>query len=286
MKIYVILVAALFALSACKPRMQTEKERFLTVSIEPLRFFTQAIAGDKFRITTMVPDGSNPETYDPTPQQLVDLGRSKAFLRIGYIGYELVWADKLKQNAPGVEFFDMSQGVDLIAEEGFEHHGHIHSAGVEPHIWASTINAHIIIENICHALERIDPKNASFYKHNADSMTQVVQATDHTIRQYLKNNKPTFLIYHPSLSYFARDYGLTQLSIEEDGKEPLPSRLQSLIRQCREDSVRVIFIQKEFDTKNAEMITKEIGASVITINPLNYHWDKEMIDIAKSLVQK
>ena len=65
----------------------------------------------------MVPKGSSPETYDPTPQQLVDLAQSKAYFRIGYIGFEQTWTEKLTDNAPHLQFFDMSENVELILDD-------------------------------------------------------------------------------------------------------------------------------------------------------------------------
>ena len=124
MKKYIILFLNLLVLMGCSSRQQQTQQATLTVSIEPLRYFTEAIAGDKFQVTSMVPEGSNPETYDPTPQQLVTLSQSVAFLRIGYIGFEQVWAEKLQSNAPNVKFFNLSEGVNLIREDDIHHGNH------------------------------------------------------------------------------------------------------------------------------------------------------------------
>lgn len=286
MKIYVWIIALLLTFSSCGGKKQNEEQRAtLTVSIEPLRFFAEAIAGDKFSVTSLVPEGSSPETYDPTPQQLIALGKSTAFLRIGYIGYEQVWADKLQQNAPNVKFFDMSEGIDLIKEDDTEHHGHVHAGGVEPHIWNSVRNADIIADNVYRALCNVDSEHKAYFAQKLDSLKQVIRSTDEQVKAFLLDSQCAFLIYHPALSYFARDYGLQQVCIEKGGKEPSPAHVQELIKQCRNEKVKVIFIQKEFDVRNAEMIAKELGLKVVSINPLSYHWDKEMINIAKALAR-
>ena len=280
---YIILFLNLLVLVACGNRQQQTQQATLTVSIEPLRYFTEAIAGDKYRVISMVPEGSNPETYDPTPQQLVTLSQSQAFLRIGYIGFEQVWAEKLQSNAPEVKFFNLSDKVSLIRENDIDHGSHSHAGGVEPHIWSSTQNAYIIADNIFDALCTLDAANTAYYKENLTKLKQEIERTDREIRAYLQNKTCTFLIYHPALSYFARDYGLEQISIEEGGKEPSPAHLQSLIRSCKEKHVQVIFIQKEFDTRNAAIIAKETGAKIVSINPLSYKWQAEMTAIAKAL---
>ena len=258
----------------------------LTVTIEPLRFFAEAIAGDKYQIVSMVPKGSSPETYDPTPQQLVALSQSDAYLRIGHIGFEQVWMDKLKANVPRMKVFDTSEGIDFIREESHHHGNHEHEGGVEPHIWNSTTNASIIADNICKALCQLDTVNQSYYQERTDSLKQIIVQTDRNIRSFLQKADSTFLIYHPALSYFARDYGLKQISIEEGGKEPSPSNLKTLIDTCRREGVRVIFVQQEFDQRNAQLIASELGIQVIPINPLSYDWQEEMIRVAESLMNR
>lgn len=284
--IITILLAVLTSCGGKKSSSSGEQRPLLTVSVEPLRFFAEAVGGDKFQVTSLVPEGSSPETYDPTPQQLIALGKSRAFLRVGYIGYELVWADKLRQNAPGVEFFDMSEGIDLIREEEHDdhsHEGHTHAAGVEPHIWASVQNARVIANNVYRSLCAIAPADKEYFRHRLDSLEQEINKVDEAVKAFLANGQSTFLIYHPALSYFARDYRLQQVSIEKGGKEPSPAYLRQLIELCRAKGVKVVFIQKEFDVRNAEVIAKELGVQVVTIHPLSSKWPDEMLRIARAL---
>lgn len=131
--------------------------------------------------------------------------------------------------------------------------------GIEPHIWNSARNASVIARNIYAALSELDSANEPYYKHRLDSLQQIIAQTDTEVRNRLQNADTTFLIYHPALSYFARDYGLKQISIEERGKEPSPAHLKELIETCRRDNARVIFVQQEFDTRNARLIADELG---------------------------
>ena len=281
-----IILIVLLCLTACTPNRQSSGKPALTVTLEPLRYFTEAIAGDKFEVTSIVPKGSSPETYDPTPQQLVNLDKSIAYLRIGYIGFEQTWMDKLTANAPHLKVFDTSKGIDPIYEKGNSHAGHHHAGGIEPHIWNSTHNAAVIAGNIYAALCELDNPNAPYYKERLDSLQQVIAQTNKEIRRLLQHADSTFLIYHPALSYFARDYGLRQISIEEGGKEPSPTHLKELIETCRRDHARVIFVQQEFDTRNARLIADELGVAVVPVNPLSYKWREEMINIAKALAKQ
>lgn len=270
--------------TACGGKVgQNEKVRTISVTLEPLRYFVEALAGDRFRVVCLVPEGTSPETYDPTPRQLVDLGKSEAYFRIGYIGFEQVWMNRLKENAPQMRVFDTSEGIEVIRQHEEEHEGHHHVEGVEPHIWNSTNNARLIAANICRALCELDAGHEEVYKHRLDSLNLVIQKTDSVVRSLLDGGDRMFLIYHPALSYFARDYGLVQIPIEEHGKEPSPAYLKKLIDLCRKEAVNVIFVQPEFDVRHAEVIATQTQTRVYPVNPLSYNWAEEMIAVAHAL---
>ena len=278
-----IYILSLFFCFACSNTSQKSQKPIITVTLEPLRYFTEAIAGENFDVVSMVPKGSSPESYDPTPQQLVNLSQSQAYLRIGYIGFEQAWMKRLEANNPDMKVFDTSKGVNLIRGEGHWHGDHYHEGGIEPHIWNSAHNASVIADNIYAALCELDAAYKADYKHRLDSLKQIFAQTDANIRLLLENADNTFLIYHPALSYFARDYNLKQISIEEGGKEPSPAQLKTLIETCRKENAHTIFVQQEFDQRNAQLIADELGVNIISINPLSYDWEEEMLRVAKAL---
>lgn len=287
---YSLLTTIVVVLTACggtTSNKQTDLKR-ITVTIEPVRYFTEAIAGDKFEVVSMVPKGSSPETYDPTPKQLVELGESFAYFRIGYIGFEQVWMGRLIQNAPHIQVFDLSKGIDLIYAEGHQHGDHYHEGGVEPHIWNSASNAKIMAGHIFQALCELDKQHQEYYLTRYDSLVTAIDQTDAEIRQLLSHEEAdkAFLIYHPALSYFARDYGLTQVSLEEDGKEPSPAHLKELIGLSMEKEINLIFVQPEFDRRNAEMVARETSTAIVPINPLAYEWHEEMLHTARVLAKQ
>ena len=187
--------------------------------------------------------------------------------------------------------FLSSKGIDLILNNNDHGHGNGHSPhdghihAVEPHIWNSTANALIIAGNTYKALSQLDKANDAYYMARYDSLCQRIQHTDSLIRQQLSSPEAAkaFMIYHPALSYFARDYGLHQISIEEGGKEPSPAHLKELIDLCRAENVQVIFVQPEFDKRNAETIAQQTGTKVVPINPLSYDWEEEMLNVAQAL---
>ena len=179
-------------------------------------------------------------------------------------------------------------GIDLLKspeeEEEHDHHHHHHPGGVDPHTWSSISGAKVIAKNTLDAFVSLDPENKEYYQANYEQLTKEIGETEKTVSGLLHSlDNKTFIIYHPALTYLANEYGLTQLCIEMDGKEPSPAQLKELVETAREHNAKVVFIQREFDQKNAELIAKETGCRLIPINPLDYDWSKEMIHIAKSL---
>ncbi|GHV59860.1 zinc ABC transporter substrate-binding protein [Bacteroidia bacterium] len=278
------LILLALGLVACSG--QPIQENRIMVTIEPQRYFAEQLADSLFEIMTMVPVGSSPESYDPTPREMMQLAKSKAYFCIGHIGFENAWLHRLKSNHPQVRFFDNSKGIHWISGDHHHHdaidndsHSHI-----DPHTWPSPVEARMIAQNMFAALSKIDPKHTDTYRENLERLLLEIDETDQIVRSYLSHSsQKSFIIYHPALTYFARDYGLTQYAIETEGKEPSPEQLKQLVDLAKKESIRTVFIQQEFDRKNAEIIARETGCRLEVINPLSYHWREEIIRIAKIL---
>ena len=271
---YIILALSVTSLTACSPSTSNNIGQKITVSIEPLRYFTEQIAGEKFTVMTMVPSGANPETYEPTPKQMVDLNESVLYMKVGAIGFERTWADKLKANAPQTRFVDTSEGIKpTLTANGI----------ADPHTWMSCRNAKTIAINICDALKQSDAKDSTYFKQNLKTLLERIDRTDKAVATRLKQKSKAFLIYHPILTYFARDYHLTQIPIEEEGREPSANQLQNVIQVAKQQKVKTLFVQKEFANRNIDIVSADIGVPKTTINPLDYHWDRQMITIANAL---
>ena len=283
---YVVMLLALMGvLTSCTSKGTFADKPVITVSIEPVRYFTEAVAGDRFQVVSLVPKGASPETYDPTPRQLMDLSGSRAWLRTGHLGFELAWAERMVTNAPNLQVVDLSEGIDLIRDTLTAGHGHHHEGGVEPHIWSSAPNARQMALHIARTLTQLDPAGGAIFRQRCDSLCRVIGRTDSICRALLSHPGAVraFMIYHPALSYFARDYGLRQIPVEAGGKEPSPAWLKELMERCRAEQVRVIFVQPEFDRRHAELIATETGVRVVDINPLAYDWPAEMQKVAEAL---
>ena len=291
MKKEISLIALSVSLFLFSCTRTIDKEFLITVTIEPQRYFAEQLADTFYSIQTLVPPGSSPESYDPTPMQMTQLAQSMAYFQIGYLGFENVWMDKLKKNNPDTHFYNNGEGINYIhSEEDMHDHDHNHThhdcsgIGVDPHTWSSPREALLIIKNMYNAFIDLDPENKRIYYARYIKLQDEINAVDEQVRELLnQSSQKAFIIYHPALTYLARDYGLEQYSIELEGKEPTPEQLKKLIDTAKEKQIKTIFIQEEFDKKNAEIIAKETGCKLIPINPLSYQWKEEVIRIAKAL---
>ena len=267
---YVVLMVTAGTLFSCSSAKNDNANK-ITVSIEPLRYLTEQIVGDRFEVVTMVPKGSSPETYEPTARQMADLSESILYIKVGELGFERTWMPRLTSNAPHITVVNSSEGIT----------SHI---GDDPHSWMSARNAIIMAHNIYEAVKRIDVKDSVFFSQRLDSLCSVIHATDKYIRQTTAQaHCKSFIIYHPALTYFASDYGLEQLALEEHGREPSAAELEQIISTARAKGVKTMFVQREFANRNVDIITNTIGARKVEINPLGYDWNKEMRRIAAEM---
>lgn len=287
MKLRLLLPLFLLVLLAGCQRRPSGDTHTLTVSIEPLRFVVQAIAGDRYHVVTIMPQGASPETYEPTPRQMVDLSSSRLVFRAGALGFEGTKLPALAESA-GCELVDLGTGITPIrgghSHEGHDSHADGHEDSADPHTWMSPANLRIMAANACRALCRIDTAGATYYRQRLAAFDARIDSLDRQLTQLLQPARQrTFLIYHPALGYFARAYGLQQLAVEHDGKEPSAAYVRALADTCRTKGVRTVFISEEHSGQGARRLAEALSARVVTINPLAYDVPAQMLYIARTL---
>ncbi len=285
-----IICLALIALNACQTKSTGDEKSTLTVSILPQKFFVETLADSLFDVNVMIPRGASPASYEMTPKQMTQLAKSSLYLRIGHIGFEEAWMDRIANNHKNLTIVDLSAGIDLIegTEEEEEDHsnaGHEeHHHGVDPHIWFSPKTVRKVVENTAAALIRYDQACEQLILKNKEQLLaridHIDQAMMETVAQ-LKNRK--FVIFHPAMSYLAQDYGLEQISLELEGKEPSVAHFKSVIDQVVAEKIPIIFIQKEFDIAKAQELASETGIKIVQIDPLAEDWFEQMNFVLLSL---
>jgi len=254
----------------------------LVVSIEPQRKILETIAGSGFDIVTLLPPGSDPESYEPTISQRRALGDAEAYFPVGYMPFE----QRLASDIEGYDIKRMiysSEGIEPVTGTHSHGDGHGHN-DIDPHVWTSLRNGKIIAANIAAALSELRPDSAEAYASRLERFVAHIDSLDAVAARRLESSGArSFAIWHPSLSYFARDYGLHQIAVGSESKEISVGRLRDIIDEAREDSVAVFFFQKEYDSRQAATVNEAMGTRLVTINPLDYDWDGQIMKIVDEL---
>jgi len=242
----------------------------VVTTILPYKEFIEAVGGELVDVSVLIPPGANPHAFELTPEGLKKAAAAKLYVKAGSgIEFELVWADKIISQRPKIAVCDSSRGIDMIGEEEAEgEHGH-HPGGTDPHVWLSPRDARRIVENIRDCLIALAPEHAEKFHANAERYQERLTALDREIAAlFPPGGKRAFLVFHPSWGYFARDYGLEQIAIEAEGKEPSPRSLARLIETARRKGIRTVFISPQTSDKTARAVAEALGARVAIANPL------------------
>lgn len=244
------------------------------VSILPQKQIVERVGGDAVRVEVLVRPGQSPHTYEPTPQQMAALGRAAVFFSIG-ADFEPALVPKLRRAHPKLRIVDTRQGIALqpMAAHDHHHHGHgqhKHAKGApDPHIWTSPPLVKQQAATIRDALAELRPEARAQFEASYARYAEELDALDAEVRQMLSGKKERrFMVYHPAWGYFASTYGLEQVPIEIEGKEPGPKTLARIVARARAEGVRVIFVQKQFSRTAAEALARDIGGEVVELDPL------------------
>lgn len=281
------LLFVLLCIVSCTSKKKNE--RIVSVSILPQQYFVEQIAGDYVRINVMIPPGMNPATSDLNTEQLKKLLDSDICFAIGYLPFETTHLYPVLEGKEKPLLIKHSDQLELMEGDCHPHSAQAHSShtGVDPHIWMSPAYAVLMCREIYEVLAETYPEKQTEFLANYERLKQRIEQLARQAEYELANkSQRTFLIYHPALTYFARDYGLEQISIEDEGKEPDPVHLKKIVDTVREKKIPVIFIQNQFDVNNANSVAAETGAQVIPIDPLNREWMKEMENLIRILKEK
>ncbi len=274
------LITALIALVAASCSRGSSSENTLVVSIEPQRAILEALCDSGVSVVTLMDRGANPETFEPTLESRAALDRADMFFATGALPFE----GQLRE-AAGKRFVDTSLGVTPVyGTHDHPGHNHGHEGAPDPHFWTSPSGLRIMAANMADALAAANPAKAEVYKARLGSLNNKLDSLQAALADRLATAPHhTFAVWHPSLSYFARDFGLRQIVVGQEGKELSARRLRDIIDGARADSVAVFFFQREYDSRQAESLNEAIGSRLVTIDPLAYDWEAQFNLIADEL---
>ena len=270
MRRVLFLLLPLVFLFSCGQRNESGK-RTVSVSIAPFKYFVDEISGGSFDVNVMVPAGANPHIYEPYPGQIAGLRKSEAYISNGFLGFEMSWLERFYEINRNMKRLSLGESIDPL-EADHDHSGE-HTEKADPHYWMSPKCAMKMAEAVKDLLVSLDEEGRTEYIANYGRLMEKIVAADSMARELsLMPGARTFMIYHPNLAYLARDYGLKEIAVEHDGKEPSPSRLGDLIDIAEKENIKTILLQREYDLRNAETVAAETGAKVVVIDPLSADW--------------
>ena len=296
-KLLALMAGIVFAWSA-----PAAAKMLVAVSIAPQAYFLKQIAGDRVDALVMVPPGADAHTYEPKPRQLAELGKAAVYCGIG-MDFENAWLPRFQAANPRMAVVRTDAGIEKIPmvahEDDDDDHGqakgkgkgkeegHHHEAGEpDPHVWLSPRLAKVLAASMRDALAKADPEGAADYAAGYDKFAASCDALAADIQQRFADLPPgehKFMVFHPSWGYFARDFGLIQEPIEALGREPGPKALAALVREAKKDGVKVVFVQPQMSTRQAQAIAQAIGGEVAALDPLAEDWAANLENAAKAL---
>lgn len=266
----------------------------VATSIAPQKALVDAIGGDNVNVIAMIPAGASPHSYEPKPSQMLAISKAKIYFTVG-VEFEEAWIGRFKSQNKKMIVINSVSGIKKIKmlahhhDDEHEHEGHDHEDheenGLDPHVWTSPKNLIIMATNIKNNLVKIDTKNKLYYNTNYIKLVNSIKSTDLQIKNILKNTPKgsKFMVFHPSWGYFANDYGLVQMPIEIEGKEPKPKDLIMLISKAKKEHIKAIFVSPEFSAKSASQISNTLNVPVVKISNLGYNWREYTTSFAKAI---
>jgi zinc transport system substrate-binding protein len=258
---------------ACRDARHAEEAKpVVAVSVLPQAFIVEQVAGDRVEVEVMIPPGASPATHEPTMQQMDAVSRAALYVKVGHpnFPFERAWLDTILADHDNLPVVDGSAGVRR--REG------------DPHVWVSPGCVRVMADNVAAALSEALPAHGEEFRRNLALFQGKIDALDAEIRRSLEKHRGRkFYVFHPAWGYFAAEYGLEQVAVQEGTGEATPGALAGLIDRARSDSVRIIFVQPQFSRESAELVAREIDGSVLAIDPLARDWLDNLARTAVSL---
>lgn len=293
MRLFPAVLALLFLLlPGPAPAASGAEHLTVAVTIAPQEYFLKKVGGARVAPLVLVPAGADPHVHEPKPGQMKALSRAAAYFTVG-LELEEAWLPKFRAVNPGMRVQATDAGVAKLpmAAHGHEEHGRgrekaeEHGHGLlDPHVWLSPALARVQADAMAQGLSALDPANAAEYAANAAAFAAECEALARELGALLADlPSRTFMVFHPSWGYFAREFGLTQLSIEVEGKEPSPRELAHLVEEAREHGIRAVFVAPQFSRRTAGVVAREVGAGLVEADPLAPDWAENLRRVARAL---
>jgi zinc transport system substrate-binding protein len=279
-KIFLLVLTVIisFGLISCHPTTTASSDKIkVAVSIVPEAAFVNEIAGDLVDVVTIIPPGFSPANYEPSAKQMADLSEASIYFTIGVPTEATTILPNTKEiYTVHLEDFVNDFYLDRMFGEGSR----------DPHIWLSIKRVIVMVQKIADELSILDPDNEDTFQENATAFIAQLQNADSLLKTAFQNVEVNeFICFHPSYGYFAEDYGLQMISLEEDGKEATPQHLQEVIDLALLHNIHTVFYQAEIDSSQVQAFAEEINGTMVMLDPLAYDYLSNIFDMANSILE-
>lgn len=268
------------------------------VSIAPQKWLIEQIGGDRVKTQVLLDKGQEPHTYQPSPDKMTALFRSRLYFTLG-MPFERVIARKIESSQTrdaALQLIDITTDIKRITiavhhhnnDEKKEIHGHTekeHSKEhADPHVWLDPRNLALMASVITETLAATDPEHTITYQQNLKALKEKLFQLHHGLQQQLAPFRgATFFVFHPAFGYFAHAYGLHQEAVEIEGKAPSPKQLYTLVQQAKKDKVKVLFVQPQFDRRNAQAVAQAIKGKLVILDPLAENIEQNLRNMGEAV---
>ena len=262
----------------CLPsQIKAEELVRIYVSIPPQKFLVERIGGNRVEVAVLLKQGMNPESYEPTPRQMARLNTSRLYFRIG-VPFEELWIKQIAELNPELSIIPCCGFLGAITDDHSDEEQYLK----DTHVWTSPDNAKELARIIRDALIEHDGLNTAIYSTNFNYLAEELDQLDLKIKENLEEIRHRYLIVsHPSWGHFAERYQLKQVSIERHGSELRARELARLVNLINVTGIKVIYVQPQYKTTAAKVLSRETGASMIEIDPLAENYIKNMEKVSK-----
>ncbi len=231
--------------------------------------FVRNVAGDRASVQPLAPAGTDPHTFQPTPESMKTLSRAHIAFFNGS-GLEEWWEKTVRSvGGKGLVVVELSAGLATRTTPGPGHPGHGHTPRQDPHVWLDPNLVQVYVEKIRDALTRLDAANSALFADRAQAYRSALNDLDGWIRTQVSTIPPArraIVTFHNAFQYFAARYGLAVKGfvVASPGKEPSAKAMAELTRQIKREQIPAVFAEADFNAKVLETLAKEAGVQVVT----------------------
>lgn len=270
-------------LHSCSSSPQKTHTCDVLVSISPYIYFVEELTEGELHAVSLVPEGENPHLYDPSPRQVEEAKQAKVWIRLSE-HFEKQIALSLQEHNKDLISIDLSEHLPLPKHTHTCQCGHAHKDDFDPHFWLSLRLAKSQASTIAKALIEGFPNRKAQIESRLTILLQKLTAVDLYLSERLSPLAgSSILVSHPAFSYFCKDYHLEQISIEQEGKDPLPQQITSILETIRTQKIQTVLTQAQYNNKGAEIIAKELKLKPIEVDPYSADYLNNFLHIANCI---